>query len=361
MEISISEALNRNDLLFIDVRSPREYAEASIPGAINIPIFDDEEHRQLGIIYHQFGKREARFKALEMVSPRLPDLTNEIIKASNKKIPLLYCQRGGMRSLSLYQVLSLTGIKVFRLHGGYKAFRNHVNKRLASYNLDDKIIYVLHGLTGTGKTQVLEELASLNIPVINIEKLARHRGSVFGNVGLDQPRSQKDFDALLLQLLDENHNSSFFVTEGEGRRIGNIYLPYFISRAMQEGCHLLLTASLETRVTRIVETYTHSNIIQNGIVEQLKEGILSLKNRIGYKKAKQLTTMLDKGDYYAAAEKLCAEYYDQFYADAKTEHSHFNDIINAENISSAVRQVAKIINRDHPLPGMPLVNGELKV
>lgn len=340
LEIDIMEALERSDLLFIDVRTPSEYAEASIPGAINIPLFDNQEHHQLGIIYHQLGETEARQAALVMVAPKLPALVDMIVNACSGEKPLLYCSRGGLRSLSLYQILTLTGIQTFRLKKGYKAYRSYVNKRLADYKLNCKL-FVIHGLTGVGKTTVLQKLDQKGIPVIDLEGLANHRGSVFGAIGLNACRSQKDFDALLLRQLDRFKDRPYLFIEGEGRRIGNIYLPPFLTEAMDKGCQILLSASMEARVERIVSTYIPASISEE-LLEQLKGALVSLQRRLGDKKVNRLINMLEQGDYHNVARVLCTDYYDQFYSDSRPECANFDIVIDAENIENAVRQIMKL-------------------
>jgi len=348
LEIDIHEAVKRNDLLYIDVRSPQEYAEASIPGAMNIPLFEDDQHHQLGIIYHKLGEQEARRLALEMVAPKLAGLTDQIVEASGNKIPFLYCQRGGMRSLSLYQVLSMTGITALRLKNGYKAYRKYINKRLVNYDLKSKL-FVIHGLTGVGKTLVLKELEAQGEPIIDLEGLARHRGSVFGAVGDNNPRSQKDFDALLIEHLDRHKDSPYFVIEGEGRRIGNVYLPLFLARSMQEGEHILLTAPLEIRVKRIVDTYIQLPL-NDKVLEQLKKAIFSLEHRLSNQKVEQLAAMLDKGEYYTVAELLCTDYYDHFYKDSRSEHADFCAKIDLTDIKNAAQQIIEMINNFYAFP-----------
>lgn len=343
LEIEITEALKRSDLLFIDVRTPDEYAEASIPGAVNIPLFDNREYHRLGIIYRQLGDAEARQAALMMAAPKLPALVEMIKKTCSPKKPLLYCSRGGLRSLSLSQILALAGIDSFRLKKGYKAYRGYVNNRLNDYNLTSRL-FVVHGLTGVGKTAVLHKLEQRGVPVIDLEGLANHRGSVFGAIGLNAGRSQKDFDALLLQQLDRFSDEPGLFIEGEGRRIGNIYLPPFLSEAMDRGLQILLSASMETRVARIVNTYI-STTMSEELLEQLKDAVISLQRRLGNKKVKLLTNMLEQGDFSRAVEILCADYYDQFYSDSRPECSRFDIIIDAENIEYAAGEIVKLAGR----------------
>ncbi len=343
MEIDIQEALGRNDLVLIDVRSPGEHAESSIPGSVNIALFDDSEHHQLGMIYHLYGENEARRLALDFVAPKLPRLVNEICETSAGKIPLLYCQRGGMRSLSLYQVLSMTGIKVLRLKKGYRAYRKLVSERLAGFRLDNKLV-VLHGLTGVGKTFILQELHERGFPVIDLEGLARHRGSVFGSVGLGIQRSQKDFEALLLQKLDQYSSEPLIIVEGEGRRIGNIYLPPFLAEAMGEGYKILLTASLEARVERIIAAYDPQRLVVEDRAA-LEKAISSLQNRLGRQKTDHLLQLLAEGSYDELARLLCSDYYDRLYSDSRPETARFDLEINAEQLDQAVETITALINK----------------
>ncbi len=347
MEIEIREALAQRGLLFVDVRSSSEYGEASIPGAVNIPLFDDVEHAQLSIIFHQMGEHEARQAALEMVAPRLPALVRQVTETCGDHIPLLYCKKGGMRSLSLYQVLSLAGVKACRLKGGYKAYRRYINECLKYYRPRNRF-YVLHGLTGVGKTLVLKELENRGVPVLDLEGIARHRGSVFGAIGFEKPRSQKDFDALLLRQLEKNRGKSYLVTEGEGQRIGNIYLPHFLVNAMKQGDHFLLQAPLPVRVRRIVDMYIQIPLSEN-TYRQLFTSIKALERRLGKRKTEMLTTMLKKGNYYAVAELLCKDYYDHFYNDARPEYSSFSETIDTTNIKTAAKEIIAAIGRRHPV------------
>lgn len=342
LKLSVHEALAREDLCWIDVRSPGEYASSSIPGSINIPLFNDEEHRLIGTTYHHGGSIAARQKALALLSPRLPELVRTIISASKDKTPLLYCQRGGMRSQALWQVLDLAGVPAARLEKGYQAFRRHIYNRLTNYHLRGRLV-VLHGLTGVGKTALLQILTRRGQPIIDLEGLARHRGSVFGAVGLEGQRSQKDFDALLLQQLDNHAAEPFIIIEGEGRRIGNIYLPRFLAQAMTAGRHILLTAPLSIRVARIVSEY--AALDQKKTKEQLHQAICSLEKRLGSSKTRQLLESLAANDYYTTAEMLCRDYYDCHYRDSRPETANFDCTIDTSSLEDAAEQIIAITAR----------------
>lgn len=333
MEIEIKEALKRRDLAFIDLRSPLEHAACLIPGSINVPLLNNAERHEVGLVYHKEGELAARKTGLDLVTPRLTALVETVLSHAGSNTPLLYCARGGGRSQSLERLMETKGHRVFRLKGGYRAYRRHVNSELANFTFKAKLI-VLHGLTGVGKTALLKELGSQGLPVIDLEYLARHKGSVFGAIGAGTPRSQKDFDALLLLVLEHLKDFPVLFIEGEGKRIGNIYLPDFLTKAMAGGYQVLLTAPLPTRVERILAAYRPDEFSGRQQAES-KEAAWSLNQRLGLKKINTLLSALERQDYRTAVKMLCTDYYDHYYEDSRIESADFDEIIDASDLLEA--------------------------
>ncbi len=342
-DIEIKEALQRDDLLFIDVRSPREFVRAKIPNALNLPLFDDEEHKKLGLINKEQGSSAARLKALEYAGPRLHTMISELIKIRGDKIPLIYCWRGGLRSLSFYQILYLCGIQAVRLKGGYKAYRRHVYSSLQNYCFS-AIPIILHGLTGTGKTAIIKKLKEEGYPAIDLEELALHRGSVFGKIGYKDDRSQKDFEGLLWEELNSYRNAPLVFMEKEGKKIGQIILPALITDAMEEGVHILLEAPLQARAERILYQYME---IDSAVMdsELFITAINSIGQYLGKEQVKKLIDLYRKGNYYDVVIVLCRDYYDRLYKDARRGRYEYEAIIDTSCIKEATAKIADIAEK----------------
>ncbi len=232
--ICVREALKLKQPVFIDVRSLGEFAEATIPGAINIPIFSDEERAAIGTIYKNENPEKARELGLEIVSPKLPGLVKAVKEASKSGTPVLFCWRGGSRSESLCSILRLMKMSGYRLEGGYKAYRQFILEELANYDFPPKLL-VLHGFTGGGKTEILHRLAKLGHPVLDLEGLAGHRGSAFGSIGIEDVRGQKQFDALLYNRLEELKDQPYVLMEAESKRIGRVNMPDYLFEQKNNG------------------------------------------------------------------------------------------------------------------------------
>jgi len=333
------------NLVFIDLRSPAEYSKGSIPGAVNIPLFDDREREIIGTDF-KHDQQKARSRGIAFASPKLPHLCAAVEELGQKGTPVLFCWRGGQRSKVLYELLRSLKLEVFRLEGGYKAYRRLVLDILNTYT-PQKPIYLLNGLTGVGKTAVLQLLQEMDCPVINLEELAMHRGSLFGHLGLTTQRAQKDFDALLLKRLSELESYDYLLLEGEGKRIGPVYLPNFLFQAMQQGRHILLTAPLPLRVERILDDYTPHNEEKR---LEVKKAILGLERYVGKQAVLLLLRLLDEANYKELVSWLCRNYYDRLYDDANPQKKTLPSRWTAA-ISCRRRKQFKSISAHSNIPG----------
>ena len=173
-ELSPVEFLEKSDSApLIDVRSPAEFAKGHIPGAFNIPLFENQERSVVGLLYKNKGRQEAIKKGLEIVGPKMTSMVEKAIAMAKDQEILVHCWRGGMRSASVAWLFEASDLKVSILNGGYKNYRTHLRENM----LEGRGVTVLGGMTGSGKTNLLRALADFGEPVIDLEGLANHRGS----------------------------------------------------------------------------------------------------------------------------------------------------------------------------------------
>lgn len=301
--------LRHKGALLVDVRSPSEFAETTIPGAINVPIFDDEERALIGTLYKRDSKGNARRRGIELVAPKIPQLLEQVEAARDPNGPpaVVFCWRGGLRSLAITSFLNLAGIPARQLRGGHKAFRKQVSRFFETENWQR--ILVLRGMTGVGKTQVLQQLATESYPVIDLEGLANHRGSAFGALGLDPQPGQKMFEALLWDRLDQLRDSDYLLTEGESLHIGRLVVPKLFHQAMQKETSLWLEASLDYRVRVILEDYPALDDLRDAF----EAPILALTERLGKKVVAEMMELLRQGEWSQLVRELMVRYYDPLY------------------------------------------------
>lgn len=311
-----------------------------MPGAVNIPLFDNEERADVGTVYHREGTDRAKRVGLSLAARKLPYIMETILDGAAGREILLYCWRGGLRSRSIFVVLDLLGYPVRQLQGGYKAFRRQVvNFFDSEFTLP---VFVLNGLTGVGKTLVIRELQAMGEPALDLEAMANHRGSVFGGIGLGEARSQKDFEALLFLALYDLGRTPYLIVEGEGKRIGPVRLPETFFRAMQDGSHILLEADLETRVSRTVDEYLKT---APGHTETLVAAVFSLEKRLGRVKCEELASEIRHGHMDKAARTLCADYYDRFYKDSRQNKEHYLCTVNVKDLRQGTLDVREAVRQ----------------
>ena len=338
-KITVEEALNMDNSIFIDVRSPLEFMEGSIPDAINIPILNNEERIDVGTTYKQNSPTEAKVKGIEYVSSKLPNIYNEILLLSkNYKNIVIFCWRGGLRSGVISNLLGSLGMNIFQLQGGYKEYRKQVVKYFDE-NQSNHSFIVLHGYTGVGKTEILEKLEEINIPTLNLELIVKNSGSVFGTMAYqnEKPVTQKMFDSIVFDILRKT-NSKYIVIESEGQRLGRVTLPESLFQSILKGKQILINTSMENRIERLVRDYVN-NISDND--DLLENAILNLKKRIGLERVNQYLDWIKEKSYDKIARELIIEYYDPLYLHSMKNYNYMMEI-NYNNIEDAVEEIVKL-------------------
>jgi tRNA 2-selenouridine synthase len=238
----------------IDVRSPAEYALDHLPGAINLPVLDDAERARVGTVYVQDSRFRARKLGAALVARNAAHhLENALADHDGSFRPLVYCWRGGQRSGSFATILAQIGWRVQVLEGGYRSYRRLVSHRV----YDDAFpapVTLLGGNTGTAKTEILARLKALGTQVIDLEGLANHRGSLFGGRAGGQP-SQKSFEGVLAMEIAQLDPNRPVIVEAESSKVGQLYVPPSLWKAMQIAPRIILDVPLAERAKYLTKAY----------------------------------------------------------------------------------------------------------
>lgn len=343
-DITIEEVYKLNDPVIIDIRAPIEFKDGRIPGAVNIPLFSDQERAEIGTIYKQLGQGEAKWRAMEIVSPKIPTLLEEIkaAAANSKEQPIIHCWRGGMRSNAVVTFMEFAGLRAKRLTGGYKAYRQYILQEIPKLLPEQAI--VIHGLTGVGKTEILKRLDEMGYPVLDLEGMAAHRGSIFGGVGIGTGHNQKTFDSLLYTHLLEIQGASYFLMEAESKRIGKSMQPDELMVKKLNGINIYVHTSMSARVEHIANEYVYPYHEAPWYHQSIQESFDKIMPRIKNKDTKQkLQDDLVNKRYKEMAHTLLEEYYDPMY-DHKTQEyaGEFIDIYAESHQESAEKIAAQL-------------------
>ncbi|WP_371322592.1 tRNA 2-selenouridine(34) synthase MnmH [Dechloromonas sp. ZY10] len=264
----------------IDVRSPAEFAEDHIPGAINCPVLDDEQRARVGTIYKQVSPFEAKKIGAALISANIArHLEGLFLEQPKNWRPLIYCWRGGMRSGSMTTVFRSIGWNAGQLEGGYKAWRRHVIDELERLpaSLDFRVVC---GATGSGKTRILQAIGAHGEQILDLETLASHKGSVLGILP-DQPQPpQKWFETQLLQALQGFDPSRPVYVEAESRKVGNLHVPEALMQRIRAGRCLQIDACLPARVDFLLADYDYFLSRQELLLRRLHalQGLQSNEN-----------------------------------------------------------------------------------
>lgn len=293
----------------IDVRSPSEYALDHIPGAINCPVLDDDERVTVGTIYKQDSPFEARKIGAALVARKLSAHIEQHFLAMPKDWkPLVYCWRGGNRSGSLAHVLARIGWPVVQLDGGYKEYRRSVSAALDT--LPPTLSFrAICGTTGSGKSRLLAHLAAAGAQVLDLERLAAHRGSVLGGLPTEPQPTQKMFESRLWDALRNFSPDRVIYVESESKKIGDVRVPEVLMLKMRSSPCVRMQLSTADRVKLLIEDYPHL-VDDTGLLAQQLSHLIPLH---GHEKIGAWRALAESGHTAALVEALLVEHYDPAY------------------------------------------------
>ena len=305
---SLPDMLNHGFDTVIDVRSPAEFAEDHVPGAISLPVLDNEERARVGTIYKQESPFLARKLGAALVFRNAAaHIEGPLAHHEGGWRPLVYCWRGGQRSGSFGWMLQQIGWRAEVVQGGYKTFRRLVTKALYQDPLPHRFVQ-LGGYTGTAKTALLPRLAARGVQVIDLEGLARHRGSLLGDMPGGQP-SQKWFETCLTQELSQLDPDRPVLVEAESSKVGQILLPPSLWEGMKQAPWIEVAAPLDARSVYLDEAY--DDILSDGA--RLKAQLAPLRYHRGHALIDQWEALIDAGERLALCRSLAADHYDPAY------------------------------------------------
>lgn len=286
----------------IDVRSPSEFSKGHIPGAYNIPLFDDREREAVGIRYKKKGRLQAVIEGLKLSGPSMHLKLEQALKISKEDRLLVYCWRGGMRSEAMAWLFFLGGIETDVLEGGYKSYRHFILQELSV----NRKMMILGGLTGSGKTHILGYLNEKGHQVIDLEGLSNHKGSAFGSLGqLSQPSSEHFANLLYDEWKRVDPDQPVWL-EDESRNIGTVFMPEEFYLNMQKNPAIILLMDIKTRLPRLIEEYSCYSS------DELISMVIKISKRLGGDRTREAIEAVQRGDFPKAIE-ITLHYYDKAY------------------------------------------------
>ena len=302
VEVSIEEAFEIRKPI-IDVRSPGEFKSGHIPGAVNIPLFSDEERADVGTVYKQKSQEAATELGYAYVKPKLESFVTRSHDVATEGDVIVHCWRGGMRSKAFGQYLSenwFSGVHI--VSGGYKAYRNHVLEELGKpYKLK-----VLGGYTGSGKTYMLHELQKLGEQVVDLEGLASHKGSAFGGIGQGEQPTVEQFENNLHRDISKLSRQKPIWVEDESHNIGSVKIPMPFFNQMRRARLYFTDIPKEERAKHLVAEYAKCDS------KKLAGSIHRISRRLGGLREKNAIDYLEEENYYESA-LITLAYYDKYY------------------------------------------------
>ncbi|WP_320674460.1 tRNA 2-selenouridine(34) synthase MnmH [Prochlorococcus sp. MIT 1341] len=298
----------------VDVRSPSEFSQGHYPGSINLPLFSDEERKEVGKTYKKAGREKAILLGLKYTGPKMERLASSLLKiARTEGITTkgnhpnqirIYCWRGGMRSSSMAWLAELIDLNPILLNGGYKSYRNWALEQFGkSFSLK-----LIGGRTGTGKTDLLIALEKQGEAVIDLEGVANHRGSSFGGFGLPKQPTSEQFENLLAEELQKciDKQATKIWLEDESANLGLCRIPHLLFQQMKKAPILEITRTEKERIEKLVEVYSHFG------KHSLEEATLRIARRLGPQRTSRAIASIHEEDWAEACKEII-NYYDRCY------------------------------------------------
>ncbi len=332
--ISVDQLLEQlGQIPVVDVRSPGEFAHGRIPGAHNIPLMDDVERAIVGTAYKRHGKQNAILRGLDIAGPKLRGYIQQAKRIAKDNTLIVHCWRGGMRSGFLSWLLEFYGFKVFVLKGGYKSFRQRMLEEIGK----NRKLHVLGGPTGCGKTEILQAFRSQGIQVLDLERLAHHKGSSFGALGETTPPSQEMFENEIGLTLMQSDPEKVLWVEDESRLIGNKVIPQSLWEQMRISPVWYLDIPFEVRLDYIVKMY--------GVfpVDELISATQRIEKRIGPQQTKEALQALVDGDIRGGLFYSLV-YYDKAYRHKTEQRTKESITIVSSGVVNAEQNASLILN-----------------
>lgn len=317
--------------VLIDVRTPAEYKNGHIPGALNLPLFSDEERVVVGTTYKQDSPEAALLTGLDFVGGKMSYFVKEAEKLAPDQKVIVHCWRGGKRSGSMAWLLDMAGFNVQVLEGGYKAYRTFLLSKLSN---DFPKMIILGGFTGSAKTEILHHIRAKGEQFLDLEGIARHKGSAFGALGQELQPQVEQFENDLYKAFSKLDTSKRFWVEDESRSIGRVYVPQDFWAGMRRRPVIFLKRPTEVRTAHLMKEYACFS------PEELSHSFEKISRRLGGQHLKTALEALQNNDYGAAAA-IALRYYDKAYGNSLERRTETCEVIPFETNETSHEIIAE--------------------
>jgi len=332
--VTFTELFPKPEGQFVDVRSPIEFSQGHIPGAVNIPLFANDERAEIGTMYKQVGKGQALALGEKIARPKVDGIIEQIRKLLPADI-VIYCWRGGKRSSEICRLVNEAGVPARRIQGGYKAYRRGIRRDIEQ----PRKLLVLGGKTGSGKTAILLGLKAQGLQVIDLEGLANHKGSVFGHINEEPQPTTEQFENDFHQELQRMDPEQTLLLENESYVIGSVHLPPPLLQQMRAAPLLIIDVPVEARIDRLVQEYTMTDR------QELIKACHRIARKLTQPKLQEVIAFLENDDFRSACTILLV-YYDHYYnrgIEKRKNQEIYSLSLNGFDFDDNIAQVKKAI------------------